>query len=156
MALCNLSLLLQHLCSNRKCFISLASRNTEVQQCPKQLSWPRDISPEKLKKLALWRRPSKNNALEGSQWAHRSTGMWYIVLSFGVHSHSLLTLLLPSLPVFWLNTMVQPKGHTLHLGLKVHASTVTHHHLQMLQNLVSVFFWTTLFLGQSHVIWLVL
>lgn len=28
----------------------------------------------------------------------------------------------PSLPVLWLNTVAQPKAHTLHLGLKVHAS----------------------------------
>ena len=49
--------------------------------------------------------------------------MWYVVLSAGARSHSPPPLLLPSLPVFWLNAMVQPKGHALHLGLKMHAST---------------------------------
>lgn len=78
-----------------------------------------------------------------------------VVLSVGAHSHSPLTLLLPSHPLFWLNTMVRPKGHALSLGLKVYTSTVTHHHLQMLQKPVSGF-WITLRLRQSHGIWLVL
>lgn len=86
-ALCNLSLLLQHLPSNGKCFISLASRNTKVHQHPSQLSW-RGNYPKKLKKLLHWRRPSRICAPEGFHWAHKSISMCYVVLSVRAHWHS--------------------------------------------------------------------